>query len=42
MLPGYDYILAIIFFLCTAVAGVTSAQNSFSGGAVKTPSSFVR
>lgn len=42
MLPGYEYILAIIFFLCTAAAGVTTAQKSFSSGAVKAPSSFLR
>jgi len=41
MLPGYDYILAIIFFLCTAAAGVSSTQHTFSG-AVKAPSSFLR
>lgn len=31
MLPGYEYILAFLFFLCTAAAGVTTCQQNLMG-----------
>ncbi|MGH1468428.1 MAG: hypothetical protein ACRBBP_06070 [Bdellovibrionales bacterium] len=38
MFPGYEYILALIFLMCTAVAGVSTTQNNLIAPSYKASS----
>lgn len=38
MVPGYEYILALIFFVCTAVAGMSTGHGNIMTPSYKVPS----